>query len=515
MGELDAALDALAADDLRVMVAPRILDRTAQLIRARNRIDAELARTVRVGDLTQAPEHDGLATMRSWLRGRARLSPAASGQIVRTGRVLEHLPAVAAAFADGAVTAEQVAVVAPVAADDRRRAAADQGVDLEEVDAVLAETAAARQHVQLGRVVQHYLARLDPDGVEPDPTEGRSLTLAKHSDGSVTGRFELDPVGGEKLQAALESFVQADRPAGDRRTRAQQLADAAVQLADNALASGTLPVLRTVKPQLIVTIPLEDLLDPSTGPGAATTGFGATLSAARARWAACDGALTRLILDPDGMPLDHGRTKRFVSPQLRRAVEHRDRHCVFAGCEAPSHWCDVSLPRSRGHRRSGVIAAGRLSPWAGSTRRSSRIRSSRCTCIADEPWPASPRSSTCRRPPWPTGCARPSGQRIRSGVDRVPPRPMNPIASGSRGSSVNWPRRRKSSRSWEKRWPSSLDGRNGRDLPLHRCGEGQKSEPEDQRRLPIPGHFGIGLLRMGQTVRRTTARSRRSGCGTP
>jgi hypothetical protein len=284
------------------MVAPQLLDRTTQLIRARNRIDAELARTVRVGDLTQAPEHDGLATMRSWLRGHPRLSPVAAGQIVRTGRVLEHLPAVAAAFADGVVTAEQVAVLAPVAAPDAQAKAAEQGVDLGEVDTVLAETAATRPHVQLGRVVHHYLARLDPDGVEPDPTEGRSLSLAKHSDGALSGRFELDPVGGEKLQAALESFVQADRPAGDRRTRAQQLGDALVQLADNALASGTLPMLRTVKPQLLVTIPLADLLDPTTGPGAAETGFGAVLSAARARWAACDGALTRLILDRMGCP---------------------------------------------------------------------------------------------------------------------------------------------------------------------------------------------------------------------
>jgi hypothetical protein len=61
--------------------------------------------------------------------------------------------------------------------------------------------------------------------------------------------------------------VQATRPKGDTRTRAQQQADALVQLADNPLASGELPMLRTVQPQLIVTIALEDLLDPSTGPG--------------------------------------------------------------------------------------------------------------------------------------------------------------------------------------------------------------------------------------------------------
>jgi hypothetical protein len=341
MGELSSSLDALAADDLHAMVAPRVLDRVAELVRASNRIAAELTRTVRHAEVTQAAEHDGLASMQSWLRGHARLSPGAAGQMVRNGRALEQLPAVAAGFADGAVTPDQVAVAAPVVAVDNQQAAAAQGVDLAAVDAALAEVAATQPHAQLGRVVGHYLARLDPDGPEPDPTEGRSLTLSRHSDGCLSLRGQLDPVGGEKLQAALESIVQATRPKGDTRTRAQQQADALVQLADNALAAGQLPICRTVKPQLIVTIGLEDLLDPSSGPGAATTGFDATLSAARARWVACDATVTRLVLDPDGQPLDVGRSKRVVPPHLRRAVEQRDRGCVFAGCGAPTHWCDV------------------------------------------------------------------------------------------------------------------------------------------------------------------------------
>jgi hypothetical protein len=341
VGELESVLDALAADDLHALGSAAILDRTAELVSARNRIDAELARTVRVAELTQAPEHDGLKSMRSWLRGHARLSPAAIGQIIRTGRVLEHLPAVAAAFTDGAITAEQVAVIAPVASPANLAAAAGQGVDMAEVDRLLADTAATREHAHLGQVVHHYLARLDPDGPEPDPTEGRSLTLSKHADGSLSLRGELDAAGGEKLQAALESIVQADRPAGDLRTRAQQLGDALVQWADNTLATGQLPILRTVKPHVIVTIGLADLVDPATGVGAAAMGFGATISAARARWLACDGNVTRIVIGPEGQPLELGRSHRVVPPHLRRAVEQRDRHCVFAGCDAPSYWCDV------------------------------------------------------------------------------------------------------------------------------------------------------------------------------
>jgi Domain of unknown function (DUF222) len=216
-----------------------------------------------------------------------------------------------------------------------------QGVDLAEVDATLAEVATTQVHAALGKVVQHFLARLDSDGTEPDPTEGRLLSIARHDDGGVSGRFELDAVGGEKFCAVLESLVQANRPAGDLRTRSQQLGDALVQWADNALASGRAPILRTVKPHVVVTIDIDDLVDPSTGPAAADLGFGATISAARARMLACDGSISRIVFGPEGQLLDYGRDKRVVPPALRRAVEHRDRHCVFTGCDAPSYWCDV------------------------------------------------------------------------------------------------------------------------------------------------------------------------------
>jgi hypothetical protein len=180
---------------------------------------------------------------------------------------------VAARFAAGEVTAEQVAVIAAIATDERLAAARRQDVDLTAVEADLAVVAASAPHDTLQDVVKVYLAALDPDGPEPDPTEGRRLTIAKNADGSVTGRFDLDAVGGEKLQAALESIVQAARPQGDTRTRSQQQADALVQLCDNQLASGNLPFLRTVKPHVVVTIDVEDLADTTTtGPGAAETG---------------------------------------------------------------------------------------------------------------------------------------------------------------------------------------------------------------------------------------------------
>ncbi|MGY1664375.1 DUF222 domain-containing protein [Geodermatophilus sp. SYSU D00696] len=318
-----------------------VLDDVAALVAERNRIDAALARRVRAAELSQAPERDGQKSMASWLRGHCRLSSAAASRLVGNGRALEHLPALAEAHEAGLVSAEQVAEAARVVTPQRRAAAAARDVDLAAMDAALTQVALDCPHADLVQIVQRYLDALDPDGPEPDPTASRSLTVSKHADGSLSGRFHLDAVAGERFQAALEPFVQRDRPAGDERTRAQRQGDALVQLADTSLASGQLPVLRTVKPHVAVRVDLDDLADPATGPGSATMGFGATISAARARWLACDGAISRVVFGPDGVPLDLGRSRRLVSRQLRRAVELRDGGCVFAGCDAPSHWADV------------------------------------------------------------------------------------------------------------------------------------------------------------------------------
>ena len=338
---LDGALEALAGQDLKGLFGPAVIERAGALVVARNRLDAVLARTVREGELTQASEHDGKASMSAWLRAHHRLSQGEASRLVRNGRALEQLPVLAEAAAAGAVTAEAVSTIAPVASAEKLARAEAQDVDMTAIDRALTRVAAGRPHTELRQVVGHYLARLDPDGTEPDPTEQRSLSMSKRTDGSLSFHGTLDAIGGEKFQAAIELILQASRLAGDLRTRSQQQADALVQLCDNALAAGSLPILRGHKPHVGVLIDHEDLMDTTTGAGAGRTGFGGVISAARARWLACDGDVTRIVIGPEGQPLDMGQSTRLFPPHLRRALEVRDRHCVFAGCDAPSHWCDA------------------------------------------------------------------------------------------------------------------------------------------------------------------------------
>jgi len=58
------------------------------------------------------------------------------------------------------------------------------------------------------------------------------------------------------------------------------------------------------------------------------------------RWA-CDAGIVRIITNGDSQPIDVGRRTRTIPPALRRALDLRDKGCVWEGCNAPASWCDA------------------------------------------------------------------------------------------------------------------------------------------------------------------------------
>ena len=55
----------------------------------------------------------------------------------------------------------------------------------------------------------------------------------------------------------------------------------------------------------------------------------------------CNATLTRVLLDPDGSPLDVGRTHRLATPAQRKALVVRDGGCVVPGCACPADAADA------------------------------------------------------------------------------------------------------------------------------------------------------------------------------
>jgi len=290
---VEALTAALAVVDTEVplggpaVVAPTLLARVRGLAQLANVVDTALAHAVRAAENAQAAEFDGHKTMRAWLPGHLNVSPATASRIVRAGRTLEQLPTWDAAASAGRITPDQTTTVSKVATPARLAAAADMGVGVTDLDAELTACATGPTPDTLGPVVKRALDWIDPDGPEPDPTRRRELHL-DHDAGTLHGR--LDPVGFEKLATALTAYQQAGRTQDDQRSHAQQMADALVQLTDNALAAATTPVLRGNRAHVAVTIDAEDLLDPDTVTDAARLGSGQQVSNETARHIACDSA---------------------------------------------------------------------------------------------------------------------------------------------------------------------------------------------------------------------------------
>jgi hypothetical protein len=56
---------------------------------------------------------------------------------------------------------------------------------------------------------------------------------------------------------------------------------------------------------------------------------------------ACDADIYRILLAPDGQPMDVGRTRRLPPPWIRKALNYRDRGCRWPGCDTEVPYTDA------------------------------------------------------------------------------------------------------------------------------------------------------------------------------
>ncbi|WP_261576560.1 HNH endonuclease signature motif containing protein, partial [Frankia gtarii] len=137
-----------------------------------------------------------------------------------------------------------------------------------------------------------------------------------------------------------------------------------IDLVTRALGAATIPANGGVRPHLSVTIDGNTLLASGASPASpALTSWGLPLPHSTLARLSCDAEISRIILDPAGVPLDIGRSTRVVPPQMRRALVARDRGCTFPGCDRPPSWCEAHHVTHWTH--GGVTALGNLALLCG------------------------------------------------------------------------------------------------------------------------------------------------------
>lgn len=300
------------------------------------------------------PAPGGVLRARGWSSGLAR-------RLERCGALVSRCPALGSAWAAGVITAEHLDAIA-------RLAPRFTDEELQAIAAQLAQHWGEWSPTLVGRFAAAADRMLHPPS-EPSSQEigahaVRCLSFSVTRD-SVILAGELPRVEGELVIAAIDAMAERLRSTADQVPAAARRADALVQLVNDAHAADLLPSRGGLPVGLTVTLDRTELGDPVW-----STGRGHLLTAAEARWACCDAAVTPVLVgrgpgpsDLGGLagsshvaarvaalaatmlespePLAVGRAQRTATAAQRRALAVRDGGCVIPGCEVPAEACQT------------------------------------------------------------------------------------------------------------------------------------------------------------------------------
>jgi hypothetical protein len=317
---------ALSATDLSTE------ERRQRLIAKRHVIDLmELSFSQEAAEFaaTRAYEEDGSISAIDWIRFNCHMTSNAAADRVAVGERAGELGQTVEAMAYGQVGFAHLTVMV--------RTADAIGIGFNET--ALLKKARDNSPGKFHHICRHYRHAADPKGYaaeQAEQVENRRLSLSTGEDGSLLLSGVLDTVGGAALRTALEPLARKSG-AHDDRDRERRLADALVDLSMHALDSGLIPQQASQRTHLQVTTSLETLLGLPGAP-AAEMEFSLPISSKTVERLACDCSITRILLGSDSMVIDVGRAKRVVSGPSRKALNARDGHCTWTGCERPATW---------------------------------------------------------------------------------------------------------------------------------------------------------------------------------
>ena len=319
-------------------------ERRERLRRQRHAIDLmELSFSRQAAEFaaTDAYDEDGFVTPIDWIRFQGARGPSlgcqrnchmtsnAAADRVAVGERIGELGQTADAVAYGQVGFAHLTVMA--------RTANAVGTGFNET--ALLDKARANSPGKFHHICRHYRHAADPKAYaaeQAEQVENRHLSLSTWEDGSFLINGVLDSIGGAAVRTALEPLARKSG-AHDDRNRDRRMADALVELSMHALDSGVIPQQGSQRTHLQVTASLETLLGLEGAP-AAEMEFSLPISSKTVERLACDCSITRILFEGDSMVIDVGRANRLIKGPRRKALNVRDRHCIFTGCERPATW---------------------------------------------------------------------------------------------------------------------------------------------------------------------------------
>jgi len=293
-------------------------------------LEAAFVTGVRRFDRSGEYAADGALSVTAWLKWKCRLSGGAAAERVEIGKQLERLPKTEEAFARGSLGYQHVAVMARTAENLGAAAVRSE-------ESSLLKAAQSMDPGQFTTVVKNFEHRIDSAAALAETNrayERRYLHVSEPQSGLVRIDGLLDTESGATVKARLAGLMKPTKD--DHRSHGQRCADALVE----ACRQGSVSKRDSAgsRPQLIIRASLDTLAGLPGAPAGELEG-GGTVPAETVQRHACDSALVRITRRTE---LEHelNHASRTLPSATRRALEARDRRCVWPGCGRPSIWCD-------------------------------------------------------------------------------------------------------------------------------------------------------------------------------
>lgn len=307
-------------------------------------------------------EEDAARSAGTWLGLHARLDRAESQRLQRLADALEERYAVVAAALVAADVSRPQAEVVVAALDDLP-------LDVDPEVRAEAERHLVARAAEFGPRELRVLGRRILDVVAPrvaEEHERRALARAEErarrrmrltttplGDGLTRVCADLPTLHADLLLAQLHAYSsprrdhldddrlgvvdRRDPESGERLPHSRLLALAFCSLLER-LPAGATPDHGGSAATLVVTI---DHVALAADLGVARLATGNAVSVGEARRLACTAGILPMVLGGQSQPLDVGRTRRFHTPAMRKALAVRDRECRAHGCDIPAAWCEA------------------------------------------------------------------------------------------------------------------------------------------------------------------------------
>jgi hypothetical protein len=313
--------------------------RLLELLEQLERLHAEIVKTAGEWDAQGDWAVDGAVSPRAWLAHRTPVTRHRASRLVAQARLCRQHEATSAALEDGTLSSAHLDVLAPMIRGREPEYARCEVELLEAASTLRADDFAVVAH-HWREAADDELAQLDAAAMADRVALHVSKTIG--GTGVLTG--DLDADGTATLLEALDLAAPPDSGAGPEppRSLAQRRAHGLIDICaafiarkgkggragvglnvtmDHETAAGHMPMdPRDIRCELS-----------RVGPIALVT----------AQRLACDCLIGRVVMDGTSENLDLGRRQRTPDRALRRALEIRDRHCVWPGCDRPVEWCDA------------------------------------------------------------------------------------------------------------------------------------------------------------------------------